>query len=236
MAACGDTNLFEGISSDSNDRSRLEEGLAALDDGNWDEAISIFGTLDPDDPEVQKYLSSAYMGRAGFDVLSVIELVAEFQEENSGDSILYDTVTSLFGGSDGTVSSQDLLGTRSDIGAALDVLGFPPATDELLFQAGLYAALDMVAIAGGVLNQDDVTTDGVGAIPQTEIADAVDTGYTPDLADDLVRDAVLVTGAVASTGQNDVVDDLDQFLLEVGYSGEGDGISAGELTNYLAQF
>ncbi len=227
LSACGDTNVFEGVASESGYQADLEKGIAALDDQDWDEAIRIFEAMEATD-DVRKYLASAYMGRAGFDVLALVDDIAAFQEANADGSTLYDSLTGLFGGGGG-VPSQALEDARSDVDASLEVLQGGDST----FQAGVYAAVDMVTIVGSIVGGDDVTVEGIRGMTDEELAAAVAANYTTGKADDLVRDAVLVAEAVVDLSGNDVADDLNQFLDDIGYS-DDQQISAEELTAYLA--
>ena len=227
LAACGDTNVFEGAASESGYQADLEKGIAALDDQEWDEAIRIFEAMEATD-DVRKYLASAYMGRAGFDVLALVDEVSAFQESGGDASILYDAATTLFGAG-GSVSSAALGAARGDVGTSLEVLQGAQGS----FQSGLYAAVDMVTVVGSIVGGADVTVEGIRGQTEEELAAAVEENYTGELADDLVRDAVLVTTAVADLAGNDVSADLDQFLADIGYS-DDQQISADELTAYLA--
>ncbi len=227
LAACGDTNVFEGVASESGYQADLEKGIAALDDQDWDEAIRIFEAMERTE-EVRKYLASAFMGKAGFDVLALVDDIAAFQETGGDASTLYDAATRLFGAG-GAVSSAALEEARTDVGTSLGVLQGAGGT----FQAGVYAAVDMVTIVGSVVGGADVTVEGIRGQTEEELAAAVAENYTGAVATDLARDAVLVAEAVADLSGNDVAADLEQFLADIGYS-DDQQISAEELTAYLA--
>lgn len=66
-----ETNVLGTIADDSGKQSDIQEARMAVDDANYDKAISLLkGYYDPSspDPEVAGILSSAYMGKAGADL------------------------------------------------------------------------------------------------------------------------------------------------------------------------
>ncbi|MEA2102608.1 MAG: hypothetical protein U9P80_08575, partial [Thermodesulfobacteriota bacterium] len=88
-----DSNMLESLGDDSSREANLEEAQMALDDGNYDEAISILAPgYNPNapDPVVARVLASAYMGKAGIDLTYLIENAG-----NSGsDGGAFDTIAS----------------------------------------------------------------------------------------------------------------------------------------------
>lgn len=76
LMGCSKDSIFQGMADDTGRKAILEEAAIALDDQDYDTAIStlteIYNTTDPD-PEVSRLLGSAYMGKAGIDVTNLIE-------------------------------------------------------------------------------------------------------------------------------------------------------------------
>ena len=254
LVGCG-SNVFEGVSDSSGSQAQMEEGLAALDAERWDEAIEIFSAMDAGDPDVGRYLASAYVGKAGFDALTLVERIAEAQEGNGDQSVLYESVTEIFDEDrDGVIDTAELEEKMCLFRQALDVLGAGGSgasrvlaavdssrmTDTEIFQMGLYAAIH--AVLGVVAQLDppgsDVYLLTLGALrDHPEVIESVEVpqGFDTDLA--WVREAVLVLspelivdGEV--TDGNDLAKDLDEFLREIGYL-PGEHVTGEELRTYL---
>jgi hypothetical protein len=86
-----DSNMLESIADDSSDAADIEEATIALNDGDYDEAISLLeGKFDPASPdlEVGRILASAYMGKAGIDLTYIIE------NSDSGGDDSFDSIAS----------------------------------------------------------------------------------------------------------------------------------------------
>jgi hypothetical protein len=86
-----DSNMLESVADDSSDAAYIEEATIALNDGNYDEAISLLeGKFDPASPdtEVGRILASAYMGKAGIDLTYIIE------NSDSGGNDSFDSIAS----------------------------------------------------------------------------------------------------------------------------------------------
>lgn len=251
VAGCGDSNVFSGASSDdSSAAARRETGVQALNDGEWQEAIEIFTDLyhpDRPDPDVAKYLASAYVGKAGFNTLKLVEDIAVAQKNESADdqSVIYDSVTHLFDrDGDGTISSVDLSGEGGKIDLLRQAISYlvadygragraaaegalPGPTDDERFQAGLYAAVH--AVLSVVAQLDDPRQPGTLLLTLGELrtqAEAVVPHVTApaSLSEDLslVEGAknVLIgglTGGGENVDENDVAAQLDRFLRDIGY-------------------
>ncbi len=256
LVACGDSNLFEGSSDGSGRQSQLEEGLAALDAENWDEAIRIFGEMDTSDPDVRRYLASAYVGKAGFDTLALVQRIAEAQQAGSTESVLYDTVTEIFDADgDGVIGSQELEEKSGLFLQALQVLGVGGGgaaralaavdttgmTDTEIFQAGVYAAIHAVLSVVAQLEYPAgsgrylLTLDALRAHPEVIDQVTVPEGFNTDLG--WVRAAVqvlspeMVAGGESVDG-NDLANDMDSFLTEIGYLPD-ENVSDQELRGFL---
>lgn len=262
LTGCGDGNLFEGQSDSSGRQADLEAGLEALDSSDWAAAQRIFSGMDQSDPEVRKYLASAYVGEAGFDVLTLVE---EIDAAQGDDDSLYAMVTGIFDDGDGSLSQAEiaakvdlLLESLVALGAydpsvpragrAAGAVSFGTIAAENQFQTGLYSALYVVMAVVEQLSdpatqqvlltlaalQDADPCQVIGPVP----AAADDGGVVaPAAADDLlalVRQAVQVIEPEYMGGQfdNDIAVELDQFLTEIGYLPDG-SVSDTELRGYL---
>lgn len=85
LSGCSNDSAFEGISDDSSSKAVIEEAAIALDDLDYTSAINllteIYTTTSPD-PRVSRLLSSAYMGKAGVDFVSLIDFARLEEREN----------------------------------------------------------------------------------------------------------------------------------------------------------
>ena len=263
MGACGDSNVFEGMSDDSGDAAKQEEGLDALNNGNYDQAAKIFEALWRANPTAEnaKYLASAYIGQSGFDTLTLIEEIAKFQEMDgsaASKSIIYDAVTNLFDqDGDGTISKPELDAKTDFVAKAVSVLvpdyaskagllrAAPAASassDDQIFQSGLYAAIHAVL---GVVGQLQYPTDSGNYLLTLEELQAhlgeiilnvkVPQGFEEDLAlVDAAREVLVdrFTGGTGSVEDNDIAQEFDEFLREIGYLPDLD-VTDSELQQFL---
>ena len=82
LMAC-DGNLLEDISDDDSYEAKLEDGLMALDDEDYDKAVELFLDMRssyPNKEEVCVYLSNAYAGLTGIDTFNLLETISDLEE------------------------------------------------------------------------------------------------------------------------------------------------------------
>lgn len=172
---CGDTNLFESLSDDDSEQARLEDVRQYLNDGKFDKVIAELGGKDLASlsEEELRYLASAYLGKAGFDTLSLLN---EFAKEDEGESVeVFGVITSLFDPDGEGISEEELSSGDPDnpskleyIDKALEVLSAQDmdlpeglfrqkagqVSNDIRLQRGIYAAVHAVlSISLGIYNQ-----------------------------------------------------------------------------------
>jgi hypothetical protein len=105
----------------SGDKTDIEKGKEALDNREWTTAIAIFEDM-PVSAERNKYLSSAYAGAAGLDLLELAVQVSEAQD-NGGNatSVVWQVAASLLPPVDGKVTLTELQQKVDYLIAAIDV-------------------------------------------------------------------------------------------------------------------
>ena len=84
-----DSNMLDSLADDSSEAATIEAAQIALNDGDYDEVISLIGDdYDPSAPDSQiaRILASAYMGKAGIDLTYLIEN-ADSTDDDSFDAI-----------------------------------------------------------------------------------------------------------------------------------------------------
>ena len=80
-------NSFEFMADDDSPEATIEAAMIALDDEDFDKAVSILEDLDPEDENVRRYLSNAYSGQAGLDTFSLIQTIDDMSGVDDDVSI-----------------------------------------------------------------------------------------------------------------------------------------------------
>ncbi|MEW5804266.1 MAG: hypothetical protein AB1847_19395 [bacterium] len=152
---CGDTNVFDGMSDDGGDAARIEQIKQDLNSGNFDAVIAALGGRTGLTEQERRYLASAYMGRAGFDTLKLLEEFAKEDETDSDDVDAFDAIAGVFGND---VDPNQFDYKLKQVGEALEVLKDPQlnrasgqdryldssASDDIRLQRGIYAAIHII--------------------------------------------------------------------------------------------
>jgi hypothetical protein len=173
LAGC-ESNLLKPLADDSSKEATLEEAKMALDDGNYDSAISALSSYKgSSDPEVAGILSSAYMGKAGLDLTYMLEHI----DANNTDN--FDVIASAFSlkttdqlnasssvlykaGSDATpryITTGSVVTLLTNLSLAQKYLttslaantGNKDITDDLTVQLGIASALHFIIDIGYII-------------------------------------------------------------------------------------
>ena len=185
LTGCGDTNVLKSLSSESSDETKMEEGIAALDSGDYNGAVAKLSSL-PDSDDKRKYLASAYMGLAGFDTLDLIAAIDDARDNSSGDaSVFWDAAGAIFEDDslrDGLLSLPTLADKKAYLENALGVLmaGDPDAD----YTSGFEKTMALEGVDPAILAAMDELTDarafqtGIAALLHTliSVAEQVETG------------------------------------------------------------
>lgn len=265
LAGCGDSSLFDSQSDSSGREAELEAGVVALDAGDWQTARTIFAAMDQSDPEVAKYHASTYLAEAGFNAIELLRELSKASDDADGGQVMYESLTRMFDtNADGILTAVDAAGKLDAIRGAMTVLGVslngagraaaaPPSSDELTFQAGLYAAV--YAVVSVIEQLEDPSQPGNLLLSLDSLRASVDAnagrpigaadGSGPgvavpanfDMALGLVYDAVMVINVPVFDGSNEadgseVRDALEEFLTDLGYLPDL-AVSVAELRTYL---
>jgi hypothetical protein len=175
MALVGcESNLLKPLADDSSKEASLEEAKMALDDGNYDSAISALSSYKgSSDPEVAGILSSAYMGKAGLDLTYMLEHIDADNTDN------FDVIASAFSlkttdqlnasssvlykaGSDATpryITTGSVVTLLTNLSLAQKYLttslaantGNKDITDDLTVQLGIASALHFIIDIGYII-------------------------------------------------------------------------------------
>ena len=243
-----DGNLFESISDDDSYEARLEEGLMALDDEDYDKAVDLFLDLREDyasKEEVCVYLSNAYAGLTGIDTFSLLETIDEMDDVGEEGNI--DMIGLLLGDAQGEINEDQVTDKSALLAlakAAIDDCIDNPNTDEIV-QEGLLALGDAALFIADLVMRDQ----NVGSVVLTEDGlDELYEGAGPvDFDDDLtiddmdefneilddIEDAVdAIEELVGGDTENDLSESFDEFLQDLDGNGDGD-VEISELEQYI---
>jgi len=241
-----DGNLLEGISDDDSYEAKLEEGLMALDDGDYDKAVDIFRRLKSDYPnkeEVCVYLSNAYAGLTGIDTFNLLDTISEL--EDTGDEGSIDMIGLLLGNADGLLdqtgvdSKMDLLLLAQ---SAIDTCIDAPDTDERV-QSGLLGLGDVALIIADIVLKDldldsvELTEEGLDelydsrpVIDQTDISDE-DLARLNESLDDIADSVDALEEMLGADEDNDLSESFDEFLVELDPA--RDGVTRDDIEQYI---
>jgi hypothetical protein len=95
LIGCGDSNLFSGLADEGSTQAKLETAQAALDDGDCQTALTLYGELQTADPSSvarRLDLSAAHLCAAGFDIRAFIEVAAQFGIGAVSDTDVFETI------------------------------------------------------------------------------------------------------------------------------------------------
>jgi hypothetical protein len=169
LAGC-ESNMLESLADDSSKEADIEAAKIALDDGNYDSAISALSSYKgSSDPEVAGILSSAYMGKAGLDLTYMLEHIDASNTDN------FDVIASAFSlkttdqlnasssvlykaGSDATpryITTGSVVTLLTNLSLAQKYLSTSlaanPGDDDLTVQLGIASALHFIIDIGYII-------------------------------------------------------------------------------------
>ncbi len=229
---CGDSNIFEGLADDNTNEAKLEEAQIALDKGDYTKAADILQDLcglsaenptsDPTcDNETISLLASAYMGKAGLDLINIIKTAED--TSNQGQTGTQDTF-SEFSSILQTLNEEDM---RNAV-VLLDELG-SARTEEQNLQMAVAAAADTVLI---IMDIPGLELDPETGIPTTMPDDTDIAAAANEITSN--NNISLILDGVAGSGlaDEDLTNDINTIQTEI--AGLGDTtVESSELQSYL---
>lgn len=228
VAGCGDSNLFEGLANDGTTQATVEGARIDIDNGNYTAAIAALQALcgtnlsaPTCDAQTVSLFAAAYSGRAGLDVL---DLIQEATSTASGGTGSFATFSTLI--PDPTPAN------KQDLHDAVTLLsGLASLTANQNLQLAVVAAADLIVTVGvDVTGGFDPSTGRPVNPPlsSSDVPQATATQVTTDM--NLVIAGVNGSGLVSEDLTNDITQITDALD-----SNPQDGIvSASELQSYLA--
>lgn len=238
-AGCDDEGSLE---------ARLEEAKIAIDDGDYDTALTILAGLD-ENGEVLDTRATAYAGKVGIDTFEILSGV------DNGDVDGNDGSIDLFGrmlgaGPQGLLACAQIIEKRSAMGQAIFYLNqsagsVDALSDNATVRLGIYGLTDFVLLVGQVLCRhfgDQVSPPGSVGLTEAWIqsikalpdVDFFAIALTAEERAQMNRDIGYVYGAIPVLGVgNDLAEDFDAFLQEIDPNQNGE-IEDAEFANYLS--
>ncbi|SCY74138.1 hypothetical protein [Desulfoluna spongiiphila] len=232
---------------EDNFESQLEEAKIAVDDANYDRAISILTGLEQT-PEVLDNLSTAYAGKAGVESFEI------FSGVDTGDSDGNDGSIDLFGrmlgsGEQGLLACAEISSRLSLMDQAITALIRSGGSEAGLstngkVKLGIYGLTDTVLLLGQILCRnygDRFTPPGFVGLTEAWVKEARDLiagdfvtiDITSEELAQINRDVGYVRQAIPALGEGNALgEEFDEFIREIDTSGDG-SISFIELIDYL---
>lgn len=240
LVACGDNNLFSGLADENSTQAKMERAQIALDDGDCQTALTLFGELQADDPTSvarRLDLSAAHLCAAGFEVSSFLDVAAAFGAGTVTGTTVFEAIA------DQAVATINA-SWPTDIGAAEGLLATtlspptaynndPDAAFNLAIVEVVRAAMTVADLLNYVNGIADCSADPGGVCEITDAdaqaiatalanADTVlsDLGVTSEVRD-AINAALTELENTNADGNPSVVScaDLEQFLVDQGFNG-----------------
>lgn len=244
LTGCGDSNVFSG--DDSTPEAKLDRAVMSLDSGDWDNSIALLGDLDQNDPEVQKYLASAYVGRAGFDTLELITTIAKYEEENNDGEVLFDSVTDIFADKNSEIHAADAKIT--DLETAIDILADPiqaqlakaatlrseRISNSRLVQRATTAAVQTALIIVRMLDENIIIyRETLRGLSDDEIESRITADEFDERQFQLERNLRIIRAGIAVLPgeKNELKAQFNKFLAKIGF--DDDSLTRDDLVTYL---
>jgi len=238
---CDDEDSFE---------SNLEEAKIAIDDGNYDKAVSILTDL-AQTAEVLDVLASAYAGQVGIDTFDILAEVDD--DDNDGNDGSIDLIGQVLGvGADNALTCTMVDTKLSILNLAITALlssagnDLNALTDDGKAKLAIYGFTDFILVLGDILcdNYGSIVVPANTVILTEAWIKALETDYGVDFDTITVgagqlasinQDIAYVSlGITALGGDNDLAEEFAAFLVDIG--GADGNVTEAEFRAFLNGF
>lgn len=240
LVACGDNNLFSGLADDNSTQAELEKAQIALDNGDCQTALTLYGELQTADPTSvarRLDLSAAYLCAAGFDVTAFIDVAAAFGSSTVPDTKVFETIANQAVSSMSATWPTNL----SDAEALLadDLSTAPPTAfnnndPDAAFNLAIVQAVKAVLTVTDILNYVNGVVDCAGTQGSPNFTDCQITAQNvADIVDSL-EDA---SGVLANLGvSSEVQDTVDTVVTDLNNidGNSNNAVTCADLQTYLS--
>lgn len=250
LVGCADSNIFEGLGDKNSKDAQTEAALMAMDDGDFQTAITILLSLaqnNPGDAHLRQYLSSAYAGAAGLDTLNLLEVIDLL--DGTGRSGSVDMIGLVLGDADGQLTAAELAAKLENINSAIETLNLiqTPNDDQIILLGVLSITHFSLALADLILTdlgREDITLteEGIQGHYGGNPADfsSSSTQTLAAIAQDLANVSAASTALDAiSNENNDLAQGMADFQNDINRDqtpGEPITVTADELEAYVNNF
>ncbi len=216
---CGDGNVLSGLADEKSTQAKLEKAQIALDAGDCQTALTLFGELQAAEPtrvDRRLDLAAAYTCKAGFDITTLIDVAASLASNTITSATVFEQIAN---------KSVTTLSTTwpQDLDAAVALLAVDPAVHpptafqnnpDAKFNLAIVDAIRAVLTVADILNYvsgvvDCAVAQGSSAFTNCQITAANVLSVVNGLQD---ASAVLTSLGVSSnvtSAINTVVTDLN---------------------------
>ncbi len=241
---CGDSNLLSGLADENSTQAKLEKAQVALDAGDCQTALTLFGELqaaDATNVARRLDLSAAHLCAAGFDAQAFIAVAAAFGTSTVPSTTLFEEIADQAVDSINASWPTELLAAETLLAANLAAA--PPTAyngdPDAAFNLAVVEAVKAVLTVSDILNYvngvvDCVATQGSTAFTNCEIS-AANVASIVDALEDAngvllnlgvtseIRDAINTVltdlNAVSGTATDPVTcADLQTYLTNQGFN------------------
>ncbi len=237
LASCGDNNMLSGFADDGSPEAKLALAQAALDSGDCQTAVTLYGELQAADTSSvarRLDLSAAYLCAAGFDVREFIEVAALFGSDTVTNTQVFEQIA------DAAVTSMSA-SWPTEIAAAetllaSDLAANPPtsynADADAAFNLAIVETVKAVLTVSDILNYVDGVVDcaaAQGAITGCDITAA----NVTDIVNALNDASDLLGGLGASS---EVQDSINTVLTDLNAvdGNASNSVTCADLQTYLS--
>ena len=214
---------FVGCAKDTRE-AKIEDAQIAIDNKDFSQAIAILrdGSFDfKNDPEAASLLASAHMGRAGLDVIKMVDEAS--QAATSGATGTFTEFSKLFSSDPGVLKER-----QNDTKAAVDLLSGLPAnkTPAQNLQLAVVASADIIITIGAELTRGFKSDGRPNSIP-------LSTDITKEIVDRVANDVGFMADGVAGSGIADQELTKDITTIKTELADPSGKVTSTSLLNYL---
>lgn len=238
IVGCDDNDSFE---------SNLEEAKIAIDDGNFDKAVSILTAM-AQTGEVLDVLASAYAGQVGIDTFEILGEVDDNDDDGNDGSI--DLIGQILGVGDYNELTCPMVDTKlSILNLAITALLSSTGNDLNALTEDGNATLAIYGFTDFTLVLGDILCDNYGStvVPANTVIlteawiKALETDYGVDFDTISVGAGQLASinqdvayvglGITALDGDNDLAEEFAAFIVDIG--GDDGSVTEAEFRSFL---
>lgn len=236
MAGCGDKNVLSGFSDDGSKQAKLEEAQKSLDKGECQNAVALFSELqtgEPTDINLRMSLSAAYMCQAGFDVVSLVAISADFTSGTVSGNNLFQTILEKAVSSIKSTWPEDLdmsEGLLTDNPKASPPVAYQ-SNDDVAFNLAIVNMVKAILTVADILNYVNGIANCVAQAGSASFTNCqITLQNVQDIVSSLEDSNALLTTLGVSSG---VADSVSTVLTDMNEASPSDDIACSDIQQYI---